>query len=39
MDTKCLTNGQRQTTTHNYEISTTWETKPRMTPQKTSQLL
>jgi hypothetical protein len=31
MDTKCLVNGQRQTTTHNYELSTTWETKPMMT--------
>jgi hypothetical protein len=29
----------RQTATHNHEISTTWETKPRTTPQKTSQLL
>ena len=29
----------RQTTTHNYEISTTWEAKPMMTSQKTSQLL
>jgi hypothetical protein len=26
----------RQTTTLNYEISTMWETKPKMTPQKTS---
>ena len=29
----------RQRTTLSYEISTTWETKSRMTPQKTSQLL
>jgi hypothetical protein len=29
----------RQTATHNYEIATMWETKPRMTPQKTCQLL
>jgi len=39
MDTKCLVKGQRQTTTHNYEISTMWEMKPMMTSQKTSQLL
>ena len=31
--------GEWRQTTHNYEISTTWETKTRMTPQKTSQLL
>ena len=35
MDTTCLANGQRQTATLNYEISTTWEMKPRTTPQKT----
>jgi len=34
MDTICLANGQRQTATLNYEISTMWETKPRMTSQK-----
>ena len=39
MDTTCSANGQRQITTLNYEISTMWETKPRMTPQKTSRLL
>jgi len=32
MDTTCSTNGQRQTTALNYEISTRWETKPRTTP-------
>jgi hypothetical protein len=31
--------GQRQTTTPNYVISTMWEVKPRITPQKTSKLL
>jgi hypothetical protein len=35
MDTICLANGQRQTATLNCEITTMWETKPRMTPQKT----
>ena len=39
MDTTCSANGQRQTATLNYEISTMWETKPRTTPQKTSRLL
>jgi len=29
----------RETTTPNYVISTMWEVKPRMTPQKTSKLL
>jgi hypothetical protein len=28
-----------ETDCHNYEISTTWETKPWTTPQKTSRLL
>jgi len=37
MDT-CV-KGQRQTNTLIYEISTTWEMKPRKLPQKTSQLL
>ena len=39
MDRTCLGNGQRQTNTLNYEISSMWETKPRMNPQKTSELL
>jgi len=39
MDITSLANGQGKTTTLNYEISTMWETKPRTTPQKTSQLL
>jgi hypothetical protein len=30
--------GQRQTTTPNYVISSMWEVKPRITPQKTSKL-
>jgi hypothetical protein len=34
MDTTCLANGQRQTATLNYEISTMCETKPRTSPQK-----
>ena len=38
MDT-CSANGQRHTTNLNYKISTTWKTKPRTTPQKTSTLL
>jgi hypothetical protein len=33
-----LANGQGQTNTLNYEISTMWETKPRTTSQKTSLL-
>jgi hypothetical protein len=37
MDT-CSANGQIQTTTLNYEISM-WSMMPRLTPQKTSQLL
>ena len=36
MDTTCLVNGQGQSATLNYEISTIWVTKPRTTPQKTS---
>jgi len=36
MDTSCSANGQRQTTTLNYEISITWEMKTRTTPQKPS---
>ena len=39
MDTTCLVNGQRQTTTHNYGTPTMWATKPKMTPQKSSRLL
>jgi len=35
----CSANGQRQTTTPNYIISTMWEVKPRTIPQKTSKLL
>ena len=31
--------GDRQTATPNYGISTMWETKPRTTPQKTSRVL
>ena len=38
MDT-CSVDGQRQTTTPDYDISAMWHTKPRMTPQKTSRLL
>ena len=38
MDTTCLANEQRQTGTLNYTISTMWETKPKMTPRKTSKL-
>jgi len=34
-----LANGQRQTVTLDFEISTMWETKPRMTPQKTFRLV
>ena len=37
--TTCSANGQRQTAPLNYEMSTMWETKPRTTHQKTSQLL
>jgi hypothetical protein len=33
------TETDRQTATLNYEISTTWETNQRTTPQKTSRLL
>jgi len=39
MDTTCSVKRQRQTGTLNYEISTMWETKPKMTPRKTSKLL
>ena len=39
MGATCSANGQRQTATLNHEISTMWETKLRMTPQKTSRLL
>jgi len=39
MDTTCSANGQRQTTTLNYEMWNIWETKPRTTPQKISWLL
>ena len=35
MGTKISTNGQRQTATLNYEMSTLWETKPRTTPRNT----
>jgi len=35
MGTTCSANGQRQTATLNYEISTMWETKPRTTSQET----
>jgi len=35
-DTTCSANQQKQTTMLNYEISTTWEMKPRTIPQKTS---
>jgi len=38
MDTTRSANGQRQTGTLNCAISTMWETKPKMTPQKTSKL-
>jgi hypothetical protein len=36
MDAMCLANGQRQTATLNYEMSTVWGTKTRTTHQKTS---
>jgi hypothetical protein len=39
MDKTFLANGQRRTVSPLNEISTMWETKPRMTPQKTSRLL
>ena len=39
MDKTCLANGQRQTAPLNYEKSIMWETKPRIIPQKSSQLL
>jgi len=39
MGIMCLADGQRQTATLNYEISTMWETKPRTIPQKSSWLL
>jgi hypothetical protein len=39
MDTTCSANGQRETATINYEISTMRITKPMTTPQKTSRLL
>jgi hypothetical protein len=39
LSTTCLANGQRQTTMLHYGISTMQEMKPRMAPQKTSQLL
>ena len=39
MDTTCSANGQRQTATLIYEMSTMWETKTRTAHQKTSQLL
>jgi len=39
MNTTFSANGQRQTDTPNYEMSTIWETKPRTTPQKTSGLI
>jgi hypothetical protein len=39
MDTTCPANGQRQTATLNYGISTLWERKPRKTPQENSRLL
>jgi len=39
MDKTCTENGERQTATLNYELSTIWETKTRTTPQKTSRLL
>jgi hypothetical protein len=39
MNTTCQENGQRQTATLNYEISAMWETKPKMTHQKTYPLL
>jgi hypothetical protein len=35
----CSVGGHRQTTTPDYDVSTTWQTKPRMTPQKTSRRL
>jgi hypothetical protein len=34
MDATCSVNGQRQTATLNYEISITWETKPRLPYEK-----
>jgi hypothetical protein len=39
MDTAYSANGQRQTATPSYEISTMWERKPRKTPQKNTGLL
>lgn len=36
MDTSSSAIEQGQTTTIHYDISITWEMKPRMTPQKTS---
>jgi len=39
MSTKCSTNGQRQTTVLNYEISTMWKKKPRTTCRRTSYTL
>jgi len=39
MEKKISANGQRQTATLNYEISTMWEMKSRKNPQKTSRLL
>ena len=38
MDT-CSANGQRQTATLNYEISTVWEKKPRTTTLRISRML
>jgi len=35
MDTACSVNGQRQTDTLNYEVSTVWEMKPRTAPEET----
>ena len=39
MATTCSANGQTQTATLNYEMSTMWETKSRATLQRTSRLL
>jgi hypothetical protein len=39
VDTTRPANGQRQTATPNYEILTTWERKPRKTPQENSRLI
>jgi len=39
MDTTRSANGQRQTATLHYEISTEWETKPRTTPLEASRML